>query len=108
MPTTVEDMAKAGYTTARGIRFWEEQGLLGTVERTSGKQRRYTDEQLDRARIIAAAKFAGWELDDVRKMLDCYNTDAFEAIRLRLAQQAMVATQLGEQLPTPKMIEWDL
>jgi hypothetical protein len=39
---TVEDMVRAGCTTRRGVRFWEEKGMLGPVERTAGDTRRYT------------------------------------------------------------------
>lgn len=102
MPITVADMAKAGCTTARGIRYWEQEGLLGEVDRSTGKQRTYTEAQLDRARIIAAAKFAGFDLDTTRQMLEAYDTEAYEAVLHRLVQQASLAGWLAEELPMPR------
>jgi DNA-binding transcriptional MerR regulator len=67
---SVEEMVRAGCTTRRGVRFWEEKGLLGPVERTNGDTRRYTPEQLDKAKIIAAAQFGGWSLEEIAEMLE--------------------------------------
>jgi Predicted transcriptional regulators len=65
----VEDMLRAGCTTRRGIRFWEDQGLLGPVSRSEGGTRRFTEEQLEKAKIIAAAQFGGWSLEEIKQML---------------------------------------
>lgn len=101
MTITVEDMCKAGCTSARGIRYWEDQGLLGEVERTSGNQRRYTQEHVQRAKVIAGAQFGGWSLDEAKEMLQDYGIEAYEAITHRLMQQATVAATLAEELPKP-------
>jgi len=60
----MEEMTRAGCTSRRGVRYWEDQGLLGDVKRSDGGTRQYTAEQLDRARIIAAAQFGGFDLAD--------------------------------------------
>jgi len=101
MPHTIDDMCKAGCTSRRGVRYWEEEGLLGEVERTSGNQRRYNSEQLDKAKIIAAAQFGGWSLEECKSMLEDYNDEAHEAILHRLMQQATLAARLAEDLPMP-------
>jgi DNA-binding transcriptional MerR regulator len=46
-----------------------ERACSGPVERTDGDTRRYTPEQLDKARIIAAAQFGGWTLEEIQGML---------------------------------------
>lgn len=102
-PHNIDEMQRAGCTTARGVRFWEEQGLLGEVARTeNGTHRRYTTEQMDRARIIAAAQFGGFSLETIREMLEGYNEEVYEALLVRLSDQARAAARLGEQLPKPK------
>lgn len=101
MSYTVDDMCKAGCTTRRGVRFWEEQGLLGDVERTGGNQRRFTASQISRAKIIAAAQFGGWKLDEIKAMLDNYDHEAQSAIVIRLSNQAKAAAMLAEALPPP-------
>lgn len=98
---SMEDMMRAGCTSRRGVRYWEEKGLLGTVERSDGDTRRYTEKQLDRAKIIAAAQYGGWSLEEISQMLTEWGPDVHEAILTRLADQAMAAARLGEQLPKP-------
>lgn len=99
---SIEEMTRAGCTTARGIRFWEDQGLLGNVQRSSGNLRLYTDAQMDTARVIAAAQFGGWTLDEIKQMVAEYDAEVYEAILIRLADQARAAARLGETLPKPK------
>ena len=102
MTFSIDDMCKAGCTTRRGVRYWEEQGLLGEVERTAGNQRRYTDAQVSRAKVIAAAQFGGWTLEECREMVETYDDEAYEAIVHRLMQQANAAATLAEALPLPQ------
>lgn len=98
---TMDEMTRAGCTSRRGIRHWEEKGLLGLVERSEGDTRRYTQEQLDKAKIIAAAQFGGWSLEEIQQMLIEWDAEAHEAILTRLADQAMAAARLATDLPVP-------
>lgn len=98
---SMEEMMRAGCASRRGVRYWEERGLLGSVERSDGDTRRYTQEQLDKAKIIAAAQFGGWSLEEIQQMLIEWGPEVHEAILTRLADQAMAAARLGEQLPNP-------
>ncbi len=116
MHHTVDDMTRAGCTTRRGVRFWEEKGLLGTVERSDGDTRRYTPEQLNRAKIIAAAQFGGWSLEEISQMLEEWGPEPHEAILTRLTDQAKAAARLATELPAPPNVAvverqpeaWDL
>lgn len=108
---SVEEMCRAGCTSRRGVRYWEEQGLLGVVARSEGGTRRYTDEQLDMARVIAAAQFGGWHLDKIKEMVLGYDMEVYEALLIRLSEQARAAARLAENLPSPvkaKVPEYDL
>lgn len=98
---TPAEMSRAGCTSLRGIRLWEDENLLGEVARSEGGTRRYTAEQLDKAKIIAAAQFGGWSLDEIRQMLIEWGPEVYEALLTRLADQARAAARLGEQLPKP-------
>lgn len=113
MKHSMEEMTRAGCTTPRGIRHWETIGLLGTVYRSNGGTRRYTDEQLAKAHIIAAAQFGGWNLDDIAGMLNEWGKEAHEAILQRLFDQSRAAIRLAELLPVPPadeppVMEFDL
>lgn len=110
---SMDEMTRAGCTSRRGIRYWEDQGLLGIVDRTGGDTRRYTDEQLDRARIIAAAQFGNFSLAQISEMLAEYKMDAlvYEALIERLSDQTRAAVRLIENLPKPEIAsiqEYDL
>jgi DNA-binding transcriptional MerR regulator len=100
---TPDEMLRAGCTTHRGLRFWEDEGLLGYVDRTAGGTRQYTDDQMERARIIAAAQFGGWKLDEIKPMLDEYHGSmaVYDALTTRLTDQIRAAARLGESLPIP-------
>lgn len=100
---TMDEMCRAGGTTRRGVRHWEDIGLLGPVTRTSGDTRQFTPEQLDRARIIAAASFGGWKLEEIKEMLETYHVEPeiYEALTIRLSDQIRAAARLAEQLPVP-------
>lgn len=108
----MDDMMRAGCTSRRGVRYWEEKGLLGPVERSDGDTRRYTQEQLDKAKIIAAAQFGNFSLEQVKEMLDEWGPEAHEAILTRLADQAMASARLATDLPGPHTfgpkVEYDL
>lgn len=101
MSYSVKDMCAAGCTSERGVRYWEEKGLLGRVERTSGDQRRYTEDQLRRARIIAAAQYCSFTLEEIGAMLEAYDLEAHEALQIKLASVANTALTLAEGLPLP-------
>lgn len=109
---SMEAMMMAGCTSRRGVRYWEEKGLLGKVERSDGDTRRYTDEQLNKAKIIAAAQYGGWSLEEISQMLVEWGPDVHEAILTRLADQAMAAARLATELPKPPAastaVEFDL
>lgn len=107
---SLDEMVRAGCTTRRGVRYWEELGLLGEVERSAGDTRRYTDEQVNRAKIIAAAQFGCFELSDIKEMLENYDSEVHEALLIRLSDQARAAARLAENLPRPKgtQAEFDL
>ena len=98
---TVDDMVRAGCSTRRGVRYWEDQGMLGPVERSAGGTRKYTPAQLDKARVIAAAQFGGWSLEEIKIMLVEWGPEVHEALLTRLSDQAHAAVRLGEQLPRP-------
>lgn len=106
---SMDEMCVAGCTSRRGVRHWEDSGLLGKVERSEGGTRRFTPEQLNAARIIAAAQFGGWSLEEIKQMLIEWGPEVYEALLTRLADQTRAAVRLGEQLPKPDGIrEFDL
>lgn len=108
---SMDDMVRAGCTSARGVRYWEDQGLLGEVQRSSGGTRKFTLVQMNKARIIAAAQFGNFSLEQISQMLKSYDTDPtiYDALVTRLSDQMRAAARLAENLPKPKSnLEFDL
>jgi DNA-binding transcriptional MerR regulator len=105
-------MCRAACTTRRGVKYYEEEGLFGPVEKSTGGTRRFTPEQLNRGKIIAAGKFGGWSLDEIKAMIEEWGPEVHEALTTRLADQAAAAARLIEALPVPPskpvVTEYDL
>ncbi len=64
------DLARATGNTVRTIRFYEEQGLLRPAVVSEGGHRRYTEEDLERLRLIADLRELGVSLSEIRAVLD--------------------------------------
>lgn len=52
------------------IRFYEQEGLLPTPPRTDSGRRLYSDDDVRRLAFIRHARALGFELDDIRSLLD--------------------------------------
>jgi MerR family redox-sensitive transcriptional activator SoxR len=66
---TIGQVAQRAGVNTSAIRFYERQGVLPPAERLSG-QRRYGEETLRRLEVIDIAKRAGFNLDEIRLLLD--------------------------------------
>jgi DNA-binding transcriptional MerR regulator len=89
------DLARATGSTVRTIRFYEEEGLLKPAVVSDGGHRRYTEDDLERLRLISDLRELGLSLCEIRSVLDlrtgCHNAAEF-AIRF----QQVLAVHLEE------------
>jgi DNA-binding transcriptional MerR regulator len=80
------DLARATGNTVRTIRFYEEEGLLAPTVVSDGGHRRYTEDDLERLRLISDLRELGLSLCEIRAMLElragCRNAAEF-AIRFQ-------------------------
>jgi DNA-binding transcriptional MerR regulator len=80
------DLARATGNTVRAIRFYEEEGLLRPAIVSDGGHRRYTEDDLERLRLISDLRELGLSLCEIRSILDlrtgCRNAAEF-AIRFQ-------------------------
>jgi MerR family Zn(II)-responsive transcriptional regulator of zntA len=80
------DLARATGNTVRTIRFYEEEGLLKPAVVSDGGHRRYTENDLERLRLITDLRELGLSLLEIRSILDlrtgCQNAAEF-AIRFQ-------------------------
>lgn len=75
------DLARATGTTVRTIRFYEEEGLLKPAVVSDGGHRRYTEDDLERLRLISDLRELGLSLCEIRSILEirsgCHNAAEF-------------------------------
>jgi DNA-binding transcriptional MerR regulator len=66
---TSGDLARATGNTVRTIRFYEEEGILEPAEVSDGGHRRYTDEDLERLKLIGDLRELGLSLCEIKDIL---------------------------------------
>jgi DNA-binding transcriptional MerR regulator len=64
------DLARATGNTVRTIRFYEEEELLKPAVVSDGGHRRYTEEDLERLRLITDLRELGLSLCEIRSILE--------------------------------------
>ena len=66
----IGELAQAGGTTAKTLRFYEQAGLLADPGRTPGGYRDYGTDTLGRLDFIRRSRTAGLTLAQIREILD--------------------------------------
>lgn len=77
------------------IRFYEQEGLLEAPTRGANGRRVYSDDDVKRLAFIRHARALGFEMDDVRSLLDltdnpdrpCGEADAIASSHLRVVEE---------------------
>lgn len=73
MTYTTEQIAQASRSTLRGVRLWEGEGLFGLVPRDDRGNRLFSEEHMQRAKVITTAQMAGMSLAEIKAMLGNFN-----------------------------------
>jgi DNA-binding transcriptional MerR regulator len=66
---SVGEMAKAANTTLRTVRFYEEQGVIRSSQRTAGRHRRFEPSELTRLRVVLTLRQGGMAIEEIRAMM---------------------------------------
>lgn len=88
---SIGEIAGKAAVSVSAIRFYERNGLLPEAERIGG-QRRFSEETVQRLRIIDVAKQAGFSLDEVGVLLASID----EGAPLHEQLQALATRKLPE------------
>lgn len=67
---SIGQMAKAGNCKVQTVRYYEERGLLPTAARSSGNQRIYTQDHMNRLSFIRHSRELGFSLDQIQEILE--------------------------------------
>lgn len=68
-PLKIGDVARLAELSIDAVRFYEREGLLGRVRRTSSGQRRYDGEAVRRLAFVRRAAALGFSLAEVKGLL---------------------------------------
>ncbi len=66
---SIGQMAKTGNCKVQTVRYYEKQGLLPEAARSSGNQRIYTQDHMNRLSFIRHSRELGFSLEQIRDML---------------------------------------
>lgn len=81
---TITDLAREFDITPRAIRFYEDQGLLSPErEGPSGRKRVYNGRERTRLRLTLRGKRLGLTLNEIREILDLYESPRDTAPQLQ-------------------------
>ena len=69
---SIGDLAQELGISSRTIRYYEERGLI-KPQRTNGGQRIYTRKERGRLKLILRSKVAGFDLEEVKQVLEIYD-----------------------------------
>ncbi len=65
----IGDVAKLAHLSIDAVRFYEREGLLGRIRRTSSGQRQYDEESVRRLAFVRRASALGFSLAEVKALL---------------------------------------
>jgi len=89
MSFAIGDLARCAGYAVQTVRYYEQTGLMPEPPRTDGRQRRYGEAHLKRLLFIRHARDLGFEVADIRSLLDlaarpdqsCASVDSLSAAR---------------------------
>ncbi|BBC38519.1 hypothetical protein SGFS_098130 [Streptomyces graminofaciens] len=94
----IGEVAEQAGVSVRALRYYEEQGLLGST-RTSGGQRQYPDGAVERVRMIQQLYAAGLSSKLVREVLPrCMNEGpvTYGFVESIIAERARIDRQIND------------
>lgn len=109
MVYTVGEMAKLLGVTASTLRYYDKEGLLPFVERSSGGIRMFRDSDIEWLRVIECMKKAGMSIKDIRRYIELA-LKGDDTIELRLMmfrrQKEVLQQKMAEMQHTMAMVEY--
>ena len=109
MVYTVGEMAKLLGVTASTLRYYDKEGLLPFVERSSGGIRMFRELEIEWLRVIECMKKAGMSIKDIRQYIELA-LKGDDTIELRLMmfrrQKEVLQQKMAEMQHTMAMVEY--
>ncbi len=109
MVYTVGEMAALLGVTASTLRYYDKEGLLPFVERSSGGIRMFRESDIEWLQVIGCMKKAGMSIKDIRQYIEMA-LQGDDTIELRLSmfrhRQEALKRQMEELRHTMKMVDY--
>jgi DNA-binding transcriptional MerR regulator len=90
-PLRIGDVARRADVSIDSVRFYEREGLLGRVRRSSAGQRQYDDETVRRLAFVRRATALGFSLAEVKGLLTLRVSARMTCERVRASALAKLA-----------------
>ncbi len=109
---TVGEMARKLNVAPSTLRFYDKEGLLPFIERSSGGIRMFSDKDFEWLQVIACLKKAGMKLSDIKSFIEMAmqgDETISDRLELIIAQRKEVESQietLNKTLATLEFKEW--
>jgi len=92
---TIRQMCEAYDVTPRTLRFYEAKELISPVRQ--GTRRLYTRRERARLKLILRGKRFGFSLEDIRQLLDLYDTSGQNLAQIQRAYE-LAQERLGDMI----------
>ena len=99
MAYTVGETARMLHVPASTLRYYDKEGLLPSVERTSGGIRMFKDDDIEWLRIIDCLKKSGMSIRDIREYIALVaqgDSTINERLQLFYRQREILKAQMRE------------
>ncbi|WOZ40806.1 MerR family transcriptional regulator [Paenibacillus polymyxa] len=105
---SISEVAKELNLTAYALRYYDKEGLMPFVERTSSGTRLFKESDIDALKIIECLKSTGMPIKEIKNFIDwCSGGDSTLQQRydMFMERKATVEAQMEEQRKTMEVIE---
>lgn len=92
---TIRQMCEAYDVTPRTLRFYEAKELISPLRQ--GTRRLYTRRERARLKLILRGKRFGFSLEDIRQLLDLYDTSGQNLVQIQRAYE-LAQERLGDMI----------
>ena len=106
---TISEMAEKLGISASTLRYYEQQGILPFVERSSGGIRRFSDQDFAWLKVIECLKRSGLPIRDIKAFTDMAergDESLRERLTLFITQRDAVRKQMAEMRETLDILEF--
>jgi MerR family transcriptional regulator, repressor of the yfmOP operon len=100
-PVQIGELAKRLGITTRTIRYYEEMGLMGKIDRIGKGTRSYTPDDILRLKLILKLKALGISLKEMKELADI--SDIFDMDEKEIGQS--LKNREKYEIITPKLIQ---